>query len=606
MTTTLPVGEHPGPTRPGAGPADQRGTDSTRSGLIRAGLVERVSTRLGWGVLTAILVVVLLVPTACFLVQAFSPRLFDQGTAWFTVSAFSSALQGVTLQGMVDSILVGAAAAILAAGTAAGLAWVVQRTTLPGRRLASLGLWVVLLVPSYVIAVGWQTVLDRGGLLAAVGLYVPPLQGLFFGPLGYTLVLTLKGVPFAYFAIAGPLAGLGRSFEEAARTHGGGRLATARVVGPILLPALLAALVVVFAESIADFGTAAVIAPSSNFPVATYNLFTSLTTYPADFAVAAVIGWLLVGTVACALLLQGRLLKGRSFAVLSGRSRFAQPRALSARGTVLVGTFVSGFYVVALGIPILGAAVSSLLEPFTTLSPSHLTLAAYRSVFAVGGLAGPIMLSLKMALINACLTVVIGAVIARLLAARRAGTAGRVLDLVLVAAIALPGLVLAAGYIFAFNLPFLSDIGLHLYGTLVVLGMAYLAGALPSTSRVLLGPMAQVQGSLVHAARVHGANGADAWRKGVLPLLARSLVWAWLLTFAGTFLELPASELLAPPGTQTVSMAIINVLGKSNLAAGTALSIVALGIDLGVILVVLGLFRALAPRGWRHVGAQLA
>jgi iron(III) transport system permease protein len=135
--------------------------------------------------------------------------------------------------------------------------------------------------------------------------------------------------------------------------------------------------------------------------------------------------------------------------------------------------------------------------------------------------------------------------------------------------------------------------------------MAYLAGALPSTSRILVGPMAQVQGSLLAAARVHGATTATAWRKGVLPLLAPSLVWAWLLTFATTFLELPASELLAPPGVKPVSVAIVQVLNKSDLFRGTALSVVALLIDLAMIVVVTVGFRLLTPKGWRKVGARV-
>jgi len=568
-------------------------------------LLGRSAEWLGWPVFWVVLVLVLLVPTACFLLLAVSPRLFGQGSQWFTLSAFPQALQGVTLRGIVDSMVVGVVAAVVAATVGATLAMIVQRTTVPGRRVWTLGIWAVLLVPSYIVAVGWQVVLDRGGILDSLGLYSVTLQHLFFGPAGYTLILAIKGVPFAYFAIAGPLAGLSRSFEDAARTHGAGRWSTLRAVAPILLPALFAALTIVFAESIADFGTAAVIAPNADFPVATYSLYTSLSAYPADFATAAVIGWVLVAAVSLALFVQSRFTRGRSFAVLGGRSRFATPQALRPGLQAAATAFVLGFFAVALAVPILGAVASSLLIPFSTFSLSHLTLSAYRGLFGSSAFGAPLALSFKMGLINACITLVIAAVIARRLASRRIGVMGKMLDLTLMAAIALPGLVLAAGYIFAYNLPFLSNLGIHLYGTLFLLGMAYLAGALPSTSRVLMGPMAQVQGSLLSAARVHGSGPLESWRKGVLPLLAPSLVWAWLLTFATTFLELPASELLSPPGQKTVSVAIVQVLNKSDLFRGTALSIAALLIDLAVILVVTLGFRVLAPRGWKRIGARI-
>ncbi|WP_276957157.1 ABC transporter permease subunit, partial [Ferrimicrobium acidiphilum] len=181
----------------------------------------------------------------------------------------------------------------------------------------------------------------------------------------------------------------------------------------------------------------------------------------------------------------------------------------------------------------------------------------------------------------------------------------KLLDVTVLAAIALPGLVLAAGYIFAYNLPILSGLGIDIYGTVLVLIMAYLAGALPSTTRVLAGPMSQVRGSLLDAGRVHGSGLAQSWWRCAVPLLGPSLLWAWLLTFAATFLELPASELLAPPGTQPVAVAILQVLGKSNISQGTALSIVALLIDLGMIIVISILFRFLAPKGWRRLGANV-
>lgn len=582
---------------------DPRITDTR--GTVRPSRVGRAIARLGWPIAWFALALVLLVPTACFLALAFSPRLFDQGTRWLTLSSFGVALQGVTVRGMVDSLVIGVLAALAATMGAGGLAWVLQRTLIPGRRIWSVGIWAVLLIPSYLIAVGWQTVLDRGGILSSLGLYSGSLQSAFFGPGGYLLVLAVKGVPFAYFAVAGSLAGLGRSYEDAARVHGAGRMATLRAVASIMRPALFAALIVVFAESIADFGTAAVIAPNAHFPVATYTLYAALSNYPANFGVAAVVGWMLVLSVAAALFVQRRFTRNRSYAVLGSRSRFSPPRRLPMMPRALAVGWVAGFFVVALLVPIVGAVASSLLKPFARLGWHSLTFAAYRGILGSSGLGASIMLSLKMALVNACITLVVAAVIARRLAARQVDVMSRVLDNTLLAAIALPALVLAAGYIFAYNLPVVGSLGIHIYGTLWVLGMAYLAGSLPTTSRILFGPMGQVQGSLLAAARAHGATTATSWRTGVLPLLAPSLVWAWLLTFATTFLELPASELLSPPGSKPVSVAIVQVLNKSDLFRGTALSVLALLIDLAVIVVVMAGFALAAPKGWRRVGARV-
>lgn len=585
----------------------KRGSEPTRDQRrsIKPPLIQLIIRRLGWPSFWFVLFTVLIVPTACFLALAISPRLFGQAGSWLSFSAFRTLFHGETFRGVLDSLGIGASAALLASIFGGGLAWVIQRTTIPGRRYWTLGIWVVLLVPSYMIAAGWQVVLGQGGILSSLGIYSPLLRNLFFGPVGYALILAIRGVPFAYLAIVGPLAALSSSYDEAARVHGANRIMTFRIVAPILLPAIFAAQIIVFAESIADFGTAAVIAPNAHFPIATYDLFTALSSYPANFTEAAVIGWALVALVSLALFGQRRFMKKRSFAVLGGRSRFAKPHKLDPAANMIVFSAVVLFFVLALAVPVLGAVGSSLLTPFATFSISHFTLSAYHGIFTSHFFQDPLSLSFRLAVINGCVTVVLAGIVARRIGGMQQGTGGRILDATLLAAIALPALVLAAGFIFAYNLPFLSQLGIHLYGTLFLLAMAYAAGALPSASRILVGPMAQIQSSLLGAARVHGAGPVEAWRKGVLPLLAPSLILAWMFTFASTFLELPASELLSPPGQSTVSVTILQIMNKSDLFRGAALTVIALLIDLGIILLIILLFRLLAPKGWKRTGAQI-
>lgn len=554
----------------------------------------------GRTLLAAVVVVLLVVPSLCFLVQAVSPRLFGQGGAWFTWSNVSTAFADGLGRAMVDTLVVSLAAALLGTAAAAGLAVVAERTNAVGRRAYVLGLWAVLLCPSYLIAVGWEEIVLRSGLLGALGLWSAGVQHLVMGPVGVAVVLAFKGAPFAYFALAPSMAAVGGDLEHAARVHGGGRAAVIRTVGPVLLPAVLSGFVIVFAESVGDFGVASTIAASAHFPVATYVLYEAISTFPANFGVGAVVGWLLVASVGGALAIQSGLLRGRSFAVVSGRGRAAPRRQLTWRGQVAAVTFSVGFFAVALGVPTLGVVSSSLLVPFAGLHLSSLTLANYRGLLGVQGLGGPVRFSAEMAVVCGFATLALGAALARTMAAGRRGAATKVLDLTLLAAVALPGVVFAAGYIFAYDLPLLTNAGIALYGTVPLLGMAYVANAVPQSSRILLGPFAQIQESLVNAARVHGAGVARAWRQGVLPLLARPLVWAGLLAFAALFLELPISELLAPPGVVPVSVAILRVLGKADIGLGTALSVVAILFTLLVVAVVLALFRLLAPPGWRQ------
>ncbi len=556
-------------------------------------------------VVWAVLALLLIVPILLFLITAVSPRLFSQGSTWFTVSNFGTAFTGFFAHGILDSLWLSALCAVLALGIAVGLAWGVQRTDLVGRRGYPLAVWSLLLMPSFLVAEGWEYLLQPHGVLNQFGIPTGVVDHLFFGPAGVVFVDTMTIVPFAYMAVAVAIANLGSEFEDAARVHGAGRWRTAQVVLPILAPAMLSALAIGFAETISDFGVASTLAATSHFPVATYDLFQAVDSNPANFGVAAAISWVLVATAAIPIAIQARALRGRSFAVLSGRTRQPARRHLTRRGQ-LMGTVLAGaLFLLALGAPIVGAIVASLLKGFGTSFSAHsFTLANYRLVFdGTAGLAGPLLYSTRLAVITATLTAILGLIVARMMSAKGAGAFGRLMDLLLIGSVALPGIVLGAGYIFAYNLPLASHLGVALYGTTPLLAMGYLATALPSQSRLMVGSVAQLQDSLLDAARVHGASGMAAWRRAALPILSRLLLWAWLLTFAKTLLELPVSQLLFPPGSSPAAVAINAFVGTSaHYGEATAMSVVAMGEMFGVILVGLGLFRWLAPRGWQRIG----
>ncbi len=548
------------------------------------------------------LAIMLVIPTLSFLLVAFSPALFDQGSSWLTLQSFADSLRGPTLRGLLDSLIVGTATSALALVVAIGLAWLMHRTTLGAGGLWVILIWALLLSPSYLTALGWESLLQRSGVLAQLGIDATIIRNIIFGPLGVIWVLTTKGVPFAYLAVAAGLIGLGREFEDAARVHGASPIASLKMAFAILAPALWSAVAIVFAESVSDFGVASTLAAQAKFPVATFSLYLAIGTMPIRYPVASAVGWFLIASVGLALVVQNRALKGRSFAVLSGRTRPSSATRLGVMGRIAALSATIAFFVVALGVPLVGAMSASLLQGLGgQMTVASVTLDNYRAAVTSSELIGPLLLSARLAAITATLSVIVAFFVGRILSGRRVGLSGRALDLLLLGAVALPSIVLAAGYIFAFNLPVFSQIGLRIYGTLFILGMAYLAAALPSTTRLLIGPLAQLQKSLADAARVHGANELDTLLTTIVPLLARSLLWAWLLTFSGTLLELPISQMLYPPGQEPVAVGITKHLQNYDFAGGSALMILTVIGVLVVISVALGTFRLLAPVGWQKI-----
>jgi iron(III) transport system permease protein len=546
-----------------------------------------------------LLVFTILIPCAASLVLTISPRLFDQGTQWFTLSYLRGAFTGATAIAITDSLWVSAAAAVLGVAIGLPVAWLAGRTTLPGRRFVAGGMWLVLLLPSWLPALGWQRLVQADGVMYRLGLDLPGVTHAIMGPFGVVLLLGLRSVPFSFLAVTAGLAGLGQEFEDAARVHGASRIGALRLILPMLAPAIWSALAIGFAESISDFGVAATLAYNSNFSLATYQLYQAIDNFPPSFPAASAMGCLLVAAVAIPLALQARALRGRSYQMLSGRTRQAVRRQLSRPGALCAAIGVALFFVVAVGVPGFGAVSGSLLADYG--GSFTLTLVNYRAVLHASGQLGPLERSLAYAVIGASVTVVGGFIAAWLLAQRR-GTSSRALDFLLLSAIALPSVVFAAGYIFFYNLPVMSRLGVDLYQTTTLLVIAYIASSLPTSSRVLMGAVSQLQPSLKDAARTHGSGELAAWARGVLPVVSRPLVMAWLLTFCGVFLELPISQLLYAPGSPPASVAIQDNLGNYHFGVGMAQSVLAVAAALLAVVVVLGGYRLLAPAGWRRIG----
>lgn len=207
---------------------------------------------------------------------------------------------------------------------------------------------------------------------------------------------------------------------------------------------------------------------------------------------------------------------------------------------------------------------------------SNLGLVNYQAVLDQGGDALPaIVRSTVLALAIATIAALLGAAVAFVI--ERTRIPGRAfLRLMTIVTLAIPGVVLAAGYIFAWNQPWMNTVfGGTPYGTLGLLLAAYVAGALPFSARLASGALAQVGDHLLEAARLAGAGTFGTFTRIVLPVVATALLSTWMLVFAGTIFELPASELLQPPGQPPLAVQIVNQYNNFEEGPGTAMTIIA-------------------------------
>ncbi|MBF6593021.1 MAG: iron ABC transporter permease [Thermaceae bacterium] len=555
-------------------------------------LLARVA--LGSTGLAAILLL-LVYPLVSFLLLAVFPGLFGQSGQGFSLAAFAQALDGYALQSVLNSLAIGLSSGALAVGLGLYVSWLTQRTTLSVRRLVDGAVWLLLLTPSYLLAIGWLVLTQHGGLLNQAGLHWGWLEAAFSGPIGVALVLAVKHIPFAYLAIAPSWNTIGGELEEAAQVHGirGGQATL--LLAKLLLPAIAAAFAVVFAEALSDFGVAATLGASSNVPLLTYSIYRALYANPLNFPLAAASSWILLALAGIAVWAQARVnRRAAAYAVLSGRGRLARRVVLGGYGKAVAWFSLGLLGLVALAIPALATVFMSFTKVLGDgLNWANLGLDNYQTVLRQGDLLGPLTYSGMLAGLAATTALVLALVLASVLSS--GSRLARGLDVVLLGTLALPGLVLAAGYIFAYNQPFLP-----LYGTSLLLGMAYAAGAMPSSSRILLGPLTQLHHSLGEAARVHGVSGLGVLRRITLPLLAQPLLYAWLLAASGIVFELPASELLYPPGQPPLAVALLKSVHNFDFGLSTALEVVAVAIVVGTVWLIRAVVTRLLPPNWQR------
>jgi iron(III) transport system permease protein len=524
-------------------------------------------------------------PLLGFLLSAWMPHVL-QGDLRMTLAPLRQAAQGYALHALWNSLWVALLVGALALPLGAWLAWLRVRTDLPARGWIEAGVWLLLIFPDFFLASGWMLLAAPIGPLAHWPAALRLAQ-LLLGPAGIVITLALKTMPYVYLVTQGSLQNSSAALQEAARVHGLSRAWRLRLALAALLPALAAGFAIAYAESLRNFAVVATLGASSGFTMGTYAIYQAVNGMPLNFPLAAATAWLLLALVLPAMGLQG--LVGRRAALhqtLGSKHRPAArvrlrpaPKAVHAALLLALGLF-------ALVVPTL-----------TALGVAWPQGGWAQIARALPPLLAAVAYSLELALAAASATVLIALPVAWLIA--RPGRLGRALDTVLLAMMALPLIVLAAAYLQAYNQPYAP-----LYGGSLLLGMAYVALAVPASSRVLLGPVAQLHRALGDAARVHGLSRGQTLRHVHLPLLAGPLFYAWLLAVLTIAFEMPASELLYPAGHPPLAVALLQYAGGFQLHQQALLQVLGMAVLLAFALLAHWAYQRLTPAAWRQLGVS--
>ena len=530
---------------------------------------------------TGILVVVVAIPLTFILLQAIFPHIgrgsFVEPFGVLLPTFTDAKILGLTL----DTLLLGVCVACAAGVIGGGLGAIRALVPVPFAKAWDVVLLTPFMMPPYIATLGWIVVLQpRGYLQQVAGFH---LGSFLFSFPGLVFVMASHLFPAVYFAVSRSIGASGGELTEAARMMGASSLDIfRRVTLPLALPAITGALLLVFAATIEEFGTPAMLASQSGFDVLTTAIDHRVADWPIDLPGAASLSIILVTLALVAFIGQSRLVARQTYTTLNGKT---QRRGARTSGwTVVAGASALALAaLVTIGVPLSGILSSAFTRRFSGgLTADNLSLENFRLLAAnAGGALEAISLSMSLALCAAVATALIGVATA-LLGRNRASPHLDPLDALTALPNAVPGIVVAVGLILAWNQPWLP---VTLYGSPAMLILAYTCILLPYPARYAGAALTQIGADLEAAAMMAGAGRITVFRRILLPLIWPSVAAAMMLVFAISSRELVASILLAPVGSHTVATFVWKQFEQGSLGLGMAMSAIALTVTTALMLV---------------------
>ncbi|MBN8581268.1 MAG: iron ABC transporter permease [Anaerolineae bacterium] len=427
--------------------------------------------------------------------------------------------------------------------TGVTMAFLTERTDLPGKKIFRWMLAMPLAIPAYIGGIVHLALLrPRGGV-------IPQLLENLFGqpvltpsPLGFwgaAFVLTLFMYPYVYLLSGAAFRTLHASLEEASRVFGRTPIQTIfQVTLPALRPGLTAGALLVALDILAEYGTVALL----RYETFSSAIFVQLSGR-YDRSAASVLSGILVA-LAIGILW--------SELQLQGRARFTQmesnwrPAPMMPLGKWRIPAFLLVFGVVSASLLLpVGVLLVWSIQAF--LDPETMAMLFHTGSQGFGTYVwNSLWSSSAAAVIAVILSLPVG-----LLAVRYPNRLSAFISRVCQVGYAIPGVVIALSLVLLVNrfLPFL-------YATPFIVVIAYILRHMPQAVRASESALKQLSPSLEEASRVMGRTSLQTLIQVTLPLILPGLLAGGSLVFLTSLKELPATLLLRPAGFDTLAVRV--------------------------------------------------
>jgi iron(III) transport system permease protein len=430
---------------------------------------------------------------------------------------------------------------------------------------------------------GWLFLMHpRIGLLnvfaiRALGFDAAPFDIASVAGMGW--VQGLNVAPLAFIMTAAVFRAMDPSLEEAAMMSRAGPVRTMlRVTLPLAAPGIMAASIYIFTIGFAAFDVPAIIGWSNR--IFTFSTFLYLLVSPQDvlpkYGVAAALSTIVMAIAAALSWWYGTMQKkSRQFAVVTGKAY--RPRILKLGWlAVPVWAFLAIYFLFSKVLPITLLAWSSSLPFFqmpSALAFNVMSLSHYKSLPWDLVLTGVRNTAILMALTP---TITLTVSIAFSWVTLRSKIPGRaVFDFVAFLPHAIPNIIFGVAALLL-TLYWLQSV-LPIYGTIWLLLLVFVIARISYATRMTNSGFMQLHAELEESALMSGASMFGVFRRVLVPLLAPTLLYAWLWIALLTFRELTLAVILSSGANMTLPVVIWSLWLGGGLGQASALAMIMLG-----------------------------
>jgi iron(III) transport system permease protein len=502
---------------------------------------RRLADLVGYGTVIATIAMLfffLVLPVSTIMARAF----FNKGE--FTFRYFPLLFSNeLLMHSIVNSLMIGLATTLLATLLSFPLAVINVKWEFPGKTLLMGLLLVPMVMPPFVGAIGLLRFFARRG---SVNLALMDMEWIdapidWLGPENmFWAVIVLEVLhlyPIMYLNLSASLANVDPSVEEVATTLGVPKWKQLKdIVWPLARPGYFAGAIIVFIWALTDLGTPLLVGYHETIPVQIFNMITDVNENPVGYALV----FLVIVMTICFFLLSKLALGNKKYEMMAKGHVTSGKRKAGWISLPLIYAFV-GLTVFCALVPHIAVMITAVSNKwFMTVLPEQYTFEHFTAVFQTNLSLVGIKNSFIFAGLSTLLDLILGLLIAYVIVRKLIPFPG-LLDGLVMIPLALPGIVLAFGYVVTYSDTFLDP----LHNPVPLLVIAYAIRRLPYMVRSASAGLQQMSPSLEEASTTFGASRFHTLRKITVPLVTANLIAGALLCFSYAMLDVSDSLILA-------------------------------------------------------------